>query len=629
MKMLHTITISNSLITLLITFLYFITLSTDLHFIQYVQADTARSYKLREAVPVLVNYVGPFNNPAETYPYYSLRYCKPKRHLSSDDDDDDDDDYDSDMGEVLSGDRRQSSVYDIRFKVDEEWRAACPKYVLTQDDIKQFMDAISQHYVFELFLDDLSVKGFVGEVEHAYEEFDHGHVHNDTHYYLFTHLQFSIAYNALENTVISVNLTTDPQQRIELAYGKNIGVEFSYSVHWVETDVVSADRIYVHSRSAIGEQSIEIHWLSIVNSFVLVILLTAFLAVILMRVLRKDFARYMSLEDEDLDDDDIADEVGWKLVHGDVFRYPPYVMLFSSAIGNGAQILVLVISMLCLAVLGTFYVGNRGAVYSAAVVLYAITAYIAGYVSTTLYLQLGGTKWASASLLTASLYAVPFFCTFIFVNSVASYYGSTAALPVSMILLIIAMWMLVSFPLTIFGSLRAKRSNGSKAYDAPCKTNRVEREIPGTVWYRHPALQLSIAGFLPFSAIYIELHYIFQAVYSHRVYTLFGILSLAFLMLLIVTAFITVALTYFQLAAENYKWWWRSFHSGASVGVFIYMYAIFYYTYRSDMSGTLQSTFFFSYMAMLSYGFSLMLGAVSYTMASLFVKHIYKSIKID
>ena len=35
-----------------------------------------------------------------------------------------------------------------------------------------------------------------------------------------------------------------------------------------------------------------------------------------------------------------------------------------------------------------------------------------------------------------------------------------------------------------------------------------------------------------------------------QVYTLFGILCLAFIMLLIVTAFIAVALAYFQLAAE-------------------------------------------------------------------------------
>ena len=67
----------------------------------------------------------------------------------------------------------------------------------------------------------------------------------------------------------------------------------------------------LHSRSAIGEQSIEIHWLSIINSFVLVILLTAFLAMILMRALHKDFARYMEIDEDDLDEEEQQDEVGW------------------------------------------------------------------------------------------------------------------------------------------------------------------------------------------------------------------------------------------------------------------------------------------------------------------------------
>lgn len=41
----------------------------------------------------------------------------------------------------------------------------------------------------------------------------------------------------------------------------------------------------------------QIHWLSIINSFVLVLLLTAFLAVILMRVLKNDFSRYMEMDE--------------------------------------------------------------------------------------------------------------------------------------------------------------------------------------------------------------------------------------------------------------------------------------------------------------------------------------------
>ena len=74
------------------------------------------------------------------------------------------------------------------------------------------------------------------------------------------------------------------------------------------------------------------------------------------------------------------------------------------------------------------------------------------------------------------------------------------------------------------------------------------------------------AGFLPFSAIYIELYYIFASVWGHKVYTIYSILFIVFIILLIVTAFITIALTYFQLAVEDHTWWWRSFLCGGSTG---------------------------------------------------------------
>ncbi len=73
-------------------------------------------------------------------------------------------------------------------------------------------------------------------------------------------------------------------------------------------------------------------------------------------------------------------------------------------------------------------------------------------------------------------------------------------------------------------------------------------------------------GFLPFSAIYIELYYIFASVWGHKVYTIYSILFIVFIILIIVTAFITIALTYFQLAVEDHTWWWRSFMCGGSTG---------------------------------------------------------------
>ena len=45
-----------------------------------------------------------------------------------------------------------------------------------------------------------------------------------------------------------------------------------------------------------------------------------------------------------------------------------------------------------------------------------------------------------------------------------------------------------------------------------------------------------------------------RSVWGHKVYTIYSILSLVFVILIIVTAFITIALTYFQLAVEDHRW---------------------------------------------------------------------------
>lgn len=74
---------------------------------------------------------------------------------------------------------------------------------------------------------------------------------------------------------------------------------------------------------------------------------------------------------------------------------------------------------------------------------------------------------------------------------------------------------------------------------------------------------------------------------------------------------------------------YRSFLCGGSTGIFIYAYCLYYYYARSDMSGFMQTSFFFGYMACICYGFFLMLGTVGFRAALLFVRHIYQSIKCE
>ncbi|CAD6341335.1 unnamed protein product [Miscanthus lutarioriparius] len=307
-------------------------------------------------------------------------------------------------------------------------------------------------------------------------------------------------------------------------------------------------------------------------------------------VLKNDFVKYA--HDEEAADD--QEESGWKYIHGDVFRFPKNKSLFSAALGTGTQLFALTTFIFLLALVGVFYPYNRGALFTALVVIYALTSGIAGYIATSFYCQLEGTNWVRNLLLTGCLFCGPLLLTFCFLNTVAIAYSATAALPFGTICVIVLIWTLVTFPLLVLGGI-----------------------ADGNGWV------------LPFSAIYIELYYIFASVWGHRIYTIYSILFIVFIILLIVTAFITVALTYFQLAAEDHEWWWRSFLCGGSTGFFVYGYCLYYYYARSDMSGFMQTSFFFGYMACICYAFFLMLGMVGFRAALFFVRHIYKSIKCE
>ncbi|KAG7336682.1 endomembrane protein 70-domain containing protein [Nitzschia inconspicua] len=596
------------------------------------------TYHPHDAVSIVVNKVGPFNNPTETYRYYSLPFChehsteEEEMEALQEENVDLPDNIPSEkrlgaqkhrqrLGESIVGDRRETSPYEISFGDSVEWRLLCKK-LLRPQDIEKFKEAIHNNYFFEMFVEDLPMWGYIGDI--AGEDMIIGETEGSGTY-LFTHLHFLLGYN--NNQIVAAKVTTDIDRKVDITDIHNEKhIQFSYSVEWYEEpNLTWKNRMSRYAESRFLPSSFEIHWLSIINSFVLVLLLTAFLTIILLRVLKNDFSRYMELDDDAMEEE----ESGWKLIHGDVFRFPQYPAIFCSAVGIGNQLIVLTFFHLCLALTGLISTTRRGSILAGVVVLYCLTSVVAGYTAIRLFRQMGGKNWVQCVILTAGMFPAPIVAVFLWVNSVAIAHGSTSALPFTSILTITALYIFLAFPLTVFGGILAK-NYASPDFNAPTRTTKVAREIPTEVpWYRSRPFQVLIAGFLPFSAIYIELHYIFASMWGHQIYTLFGILLLAFILLIIVTSFITVALLYFQLAREDHRWWWAAFINGGMTGIFIYIYSFYYYFHRSGMSGVLQSSFYFGYMAVVSFAFFLMLGSAGFQFSLIFVKYIYSRVKCD
>jgi transmembrane 9 superfamily protein 1 len=568
---------------------------------QVCRGGRKKHFEDGEPVELYANKVGPYVNPSETYNYYDLPFCRPadmgRAHQS--------------LGEVLKGDEQtHAALFDVRFKKDVKMAELC-KLKYDSRQVEQMRHAIKGDYYFEFLIDKLPMWGFVGETKTA----------NGTEIsFLFTHLHIHLAYNG--DQVIEASVSTDATLESKLEAGTPTA--FTYSVSWTPTRVPYSKRMEKYAKASFLPMHLEIHWFSIINSFVTVILLTGFLATIMMRVLKNDFVKY----ERDVEADEDDDESGWKMIHGDVFRFPQRVSLLCSVVGVGTQVCALMVSFFLLGVAGVFHPHNGGSVHVAIVALYALTAAIAGYASATLFRKMQGKNWVRNVVQTSILLALPFFGIFFFENSVAWYYDVTTALPFPTIVLMVTIWSLVTFPLTVFGAITGRQSTPPE-FDAPCRTTKIPREIPVLPWYRQTTVQMGLAGLLPFSAIYIEIYYIFASVWGHKTYTVYSILFIVFVLLIMVTSFINIALTYFQLAAEDHHWWWRSVFNGGSTGVFIYAYSFFYWVYRSEMDGFVQASFFFGYMAIVCYAFFLMLGAVGFLSSLVFVRYIYRSVKCD
>lgn len=187
------------------------------------------------------------------------------------------------LGEVLNGDRLVSAPYKLDFRKEKDSEVACRKK-LTEEDIAQFRNAVKKDYYFQMYYDDLPIWGFIGKVEKE------GKIDpSEYRYFLYKHIQFDILYN--KDRVIEISARMDPQSVVDLTEDKEVDADFMYTVKWRETDTPFEKRMDKYSQSSSLPHHLEIHWFSIINSCVTVLLLTGFLATILMRVLKNDFMK--------------------------------------------------------------------------------------------------------------------------------------------------------------------------------------------------------------------------------------------------------------------------------------------------------------------------------------------------
>eukprot|EP01086_Lenisia_limosa_P017925 TRINITY_DN942_c0_g1_i1.p1 TRINITY_DN942_c0_g1~~TRINITY_DN942_c0_g1_i1.p1 ORF type:complete len:635 (+),score=143.10 TRINITY_DN942_c0_g1_i1:114-2018(+) len=583
------------------------------------------------------------------YNYYSLPFCEPEDGVKS---------ANENFGEILRGDRIENSPYKLFMKKEERCKVLCVKdYTVGQ--AKDFSKRINKEFRIQWIIDNLPAArkrtiitadgeasktvlekgfpiGFRGDAEKipgtADDDFClHNHVrltilyHSEPAYDGYRVVGFEVAPYSVEHKFGKDNKleTCDPETGLTLGLpyqriDRATSVVWTYDVHWEYSDVKWASRWDAYLMMA----DTEIHWFSIMNSVMVVLTLSVLFGMVMLRTLRRDLHRYNQLDDVE----DIQEETGWKLVHGDVFRPPTMPLVLSVLYGTGVQLLVMLFMTLVFAVLGFLSPANRGGLGTALIVLFVFTTSFAGYYSARLYKLFHGFDWKFLTAGAVLGYPGFVFLTYFLMNFWVWSAHSTGAVPFGTMCAIFGFWVIIAVPLTFVGSYFGLKK---AATEPPVRTNQIPRQIPVQVWYMRPFVSIAVSGVLPFGAIFIELFFILSSLWQNQFYYLFGFLFVVFLILVILCAQISIVMTYFQLCAEDYRWWWRSFLSSGSSGIYMFLYSIVYYNTNLEVTDTSAAVLFFSYSLIMSVTFFLVTGAVGLFSSYWFVSKIYKSIRID
>lgn len=202
---------------------------------------------------------------------------------------------------------------------------------------------------------------------------------------------------------------------------------------------------------------------------------------------------------------------------------------------------------------------------------------------------------------------------------------SSGAVPFGTMIAIAGIWLLISLPLSVVGAYFGFRK---PRIEHPVRTNQIPRQIPDQPFYLRPVPSIFMGGILPFGAIFIELYFVMNSIWFHRIYYGIGFLFLVFIVLILTCSEVTILLCYFHLCSEDYRWSWRALLTSGAAGFYVFMYSILYYLTKLDINFT-STILYFGYSGVISLLFSLLSGSVGYLACLVFLQRIFASIKVD
>ena len=631
-------------------------LSTLIPFTQgsYLPGTNPKSYKKDEKIKLFVNNLESSLTQLP-FEYYYLNFCQPDKINQEGEN----------LAEHLAGELIENTPYELYMQQNVYCKQLCTQSN-SRVDIKAFDWMVSNEYSSNWVLDNLpaahrvtieaSDKNYIiyqKGIPIGFKSAGKVYIYNHLHFVIKVHKEakkeawkvvgFQIQPFSIRNHGDSICDSMDMQSLLhkfsmfsEEKVTENEDVEFMHNLNQ-DNSAQELEKDVLYSYSVTFEDSPipwssrwdnylyhdggEIHWLSILNSFGMVIFLSVMVAHLFRRTVSKDITIY----NETIDKDPEVDS-GWKQLRGDVFRPPSHINTFSVMIGTGVQLILMTLFTVAFACVGFLNPEHRGSLLTIMIFMFAFMGLFAGYSSARLYKTLGGLNWKSNSMTVAFLFPGLCFSIFFIINFLIWEEESSGAVDFWSLLELIFIWFAISVPLVFIGSGLGHKK---QSISIPNRITKIPKPIPSgqnLIVY----LVCLLSGSLPFGCMFIELNYIMNSMwYSNLFYYLFGFLFLSLVVLSITSAEVSILMTYIVLCREDYRWWWLSFWVSGSSGGYLFVYSLIYYFIKLDITRFSSSVLYFGYMGLISMAYTLVTGTIGFLCTYVFVRKIYSMIKSE
>ena len=623
-----------------------------IYFYLLITTSLAQLYQKGDKVELIVNTAtSPKNHPLS---YYHLPFVCPASsnvspiHMS--------------LPQILTGNTLYQSDYSLNFKIDQPCLRLCDR-IMNQRNIKRSISLINDNYIANWFIDDLPgattfikdsviddivkkyyVKGFpLGFINKNGETFINNHLMMVIRY----HHEFDNNYSIVGFEIYpkSVNDASCPgasknYQNLKLdPNDSNKLIPYTYSIYWREDNQINYQnrwKLYIDS-SQIDENgkilnknpSSTIHWVSLINSFVIFFFLSIVLAFIIIITFRSSSSSSSQNTPTSLHDLASAS-----------FNKPFISPLLSILTGAGIQ---LFFSLFLFTLIAIFPFKNILSISSndlkilyPIIFLIIISGFFAGFTSIQLYKLFNNSPNVSFKLtclmssLSSSLpISIPLIIILI-VNHTIFKKNSPNSLEFSTFIYTFSIYCIVQIPIAIIGGLVSSKLNifynilsKRKSKEISSSSSSSSSYLPNKKpIYLYFPFSFIIIGIFPSSIIFIESKFIYSTLLSlNNSNIIAGFIIISSILLSLIMFEIGIIATYLKLKNNLIKnWqWWIFLNSSFSIWCFLNYTSLYNLFFVNKIIKSDSTVLYITYTTIINTLISITCGSISLVGATFFI----------